>query len=69
MYMCVIYPSGTHRKCVSARDPYCVWDGDVNQCVSNPFSAERDSTTEVNSSRYKQNVHSGNGDTTECMGT
>ena len=61
-------PVPQSRDCVAARDPYCVWDGDVNQCVSNPFSVDGNGEVTVNSTRYKQNIHSGNGGTEECMG-
>ena len=55
------------RDCVSARDPYCVWDGDVDQCVSNPFSVAGSGTGTVDSARYKQNIHTGGSG--ECTGT
>ena len=61
--------SDSHTSdCVSARDPYCVWDGDVGQCVSNPFQADTSGDVAVNSTRYKQNIHSGEGNTTACIG-
>ena len=37
-------------------------------CISNPFSAEQSGDVAVDSQRYKQNIHSGDGDTAACMG-
>lgn len=57
-----------YRDCVSARDPYCMWDRDTRGCVMNPFSASQNGMETVNSIRYMQNIHKGSGDTDGCTG-
>ena len=65
----IMYNTLDSRTCIGSRDPYCVWDTQDNVCIFNTFQAVQNSDTTIDSTRYKQNIHSGEDHSINCAGT